>query len=132
MAAPITKEQFAQTLATLVERAWESAREEMRVELLQKLSPPNQQTPIFRGTVTPSPQKRGAQGRAEHGSIKKAVRRTVYDHPKGIKRADMFRYAREKLGVEVKSGSMKQAIRILRLAKDIHNRDGKWFPSRDE
>lgn len=132
MPASITKEQFVHELAALVDKAWESAREEMRIELLQKLSPPSQQEPLFRGTVISSPQKRGAQGRAEHGSIKRAVRTTVYDHPKGIKRADMFRYAREKLGVEIKSGSMKQAIRILRLAKDIHNRDRKWFPSRDE
>ena len=125
-------------LAALIDEAMEAGADALIADLqskAQRIRPqPRQQqaaAPPRNGGHSMSPQKRGAQTRAGHGVIKDAVRVAIYANRDGISRPRIVRYALEELGVTVKDGSLKNAIRILKADGDIRNAKGEWFPTRD-
>src|SRR5262249_34035972 len=137
---PFSRDQLLRAFTVLLDAAIESGREQMRQEIYERVAPARQRqsrpatataesAPIDFPLTNISPQKRGAQDRARHGAIKKAVEAAVKAHPEGISRPEIVRYAKDKLGVTIKAGSLKNAIRILKEDNLIHNRDRKWFPA---
>jgi hypothetical protein len=136
---PRSKEELLATLSKIVDEAIALGRSETMSMLGRMIEDANQ----FPGnTITidagkhsatfVSPQKRGARQRARHGAIKAAVEETINHHPNGIGRADIVKYARDHLGIIIKEGSLKNAIRILKSERTIYNKDAKWFPAHPE
>lgn len=77
-----------------------------------------------------SPQKRGAQNREAKGVVKGTIRAIIYEHPRGVSRAQIRALAAVERKLNIKPGSMKQGLRLLREENEIENRDGKWFPTK--
>lgn len=133
---PLTREQILKAVTHFIDEAFAAGREQMRQEILKQVAPQRERAikaiqsakELFDDTDL-SPQKRGAQDRAEHGAIKKAVRDAIYAHPNGISRPQIVRYGRDKLDVIIKDGSLKNAIRILKAEKTIRNANRLWFPA---
>lgn len=76
-----------------------------------------------------SPQKRGAQNREPKGVVKSAVKSIIFRHPNGVSREEIRRESVTYLGKTIKEGSLRQALRLLRLAGDINNKDRLWYPN---
>jgi hypothetical protein len=79
-----------------------------------------------------SPQKRGAQNREKKGVVKGVIRDIIYAHPEGVTRSKIRVVASVEKKLAIKEGSLKQGIRLLHKAKEIENRDGKWFPTKND
>jgi hypothetical protein len=140
----LSREQLIKAITALIDLAIESGREALIGEMLAgvsrkapakrvKIAPAREETKIANLELPLlSPQKRGARDRAPHGEIKATVNNAIYAHPQGIKRPEIVEYARDRLGVIVKPGSLKNAIRLLKADRAITNREGKWFPTHGE
>lgn len=129
-----TREDWVQEMADLAGRIWDSGhatgRRSVVEGLLASVEKDNVPKTSGRALVTETPQKRGARNRAAHGAIKAAVREAIYAYPEeGVSRPGIVSYAAQRLGVTIKPGSLKQAIRILKAEGVITNANHMWFPA---
>ncbi len=119
------------SLEPLIDTVWDASAAATRADMLRVLGaqtePPNHLVPLP-APPPASPQKRGAANRLGRGRVKAAVHTIIQaEHDRGgATREEIRRKAPAFLGVPIKEGSLKQALRLLRKEKKIETRNSRW------